>query len=688
MSPDAAAVAAFVARARRRRARIGAAYGVAVGLVLAFGLGLAGWPAGAWPRTTIINAVILVAIGNVVGAMSMILRRGTVADIERRAPECRNLMITAVELTADHASTPEAVAALVWQRAAHLTEQLRLSTVFPARNAFVCIAAGALLWSLTLHHPGPVAAHLLAPAAAADILQIDVTVIPPTYAGQPTRTLHNPARVAALAGSRVELDVQARAAGVTMETLHGTQPLAARAAAIYHGELVADADGYIAFQATSGNGHTGARRLLGLAVTADNPPHVRIVLPGKDLHLHDGHQTITLRVEASDDIGLASLRLKYTKVAGSGERFTFTEGETPLIIDRTDARTWTAHANWPLDSLKLDQGDMVVYRAVAADTRPGTVPVESDAFLADVLEPGADAAFGLAMDPDEARYAVSQQMVILKTEHLLARKGSMPAATYADSAADIAAEQRRVRAEFVFMMGGELGSEPTSMSELNETAEAEGESELAAGRMVNEGRDALLGAIRFMSRADKSLTDATLPEALGYEHQALTQLQRAFSHKRLILRALTEHERLDLTRRLTGALGAVTSDVLPATTPPVDPRATALRRSLVSIASLAGTGNFAADAAANTTVLAQGVLTVDPSAESLRGVATLLTDAAAAMHSGRTADAHGLLDRATTALAQALRTDLPAAPDATTATPDDQLAGALTDALRRPRTSP
>ena len=156
-------------------------------------------------------------------------------------------------------------------------------------------------------------------------------------------------------------------------------------------------------------------------------------------------------------------------------------------------------------------------------------------------------------------------MVIVKTERLAARRASMPAESFADSSHELAAEQRKVRAEFVFMMGGEIADENAdAVSDLNEEQEAEGESDLLAGRMQNRGRIALLRAIRSMSRAAASLTTAELAPALTHERAALTQLERAFSHTRIILRALTEHERLDFTRRLTGTLTDAARDTRPA----------------------------------------------------------------------------------------------------------------------------
>src|SRR6185295_10183979 len=98
--------------------------------------------------------------------------------------------------------------------------------------------------------------------------------------------------------------------------------------------------------------------------------------------------------------------------------------------------------------------------------------------------------------------------------------------------------QRKVRAEFVFMLGGELADAPdanASLTDLNEEKEAEGEQDILAGRNANAGHIALLRAIRAMSRAATSLNVAEPTTALPYERTALTNLESAFSHARILL---------------------------------------------------------------------------------------------------------------------------------------------------------
>src|SRR5262249_37556390 len=214
----------------------------------------------------------------------------------------------------------------------------------------------------------------------------------------------------------------------------------------------------------------------------------------------------------------------------------------------------------------------------------------------------------------------------------------------------------KVRAEFVLMMGGEVADAPDLNADpnmLNEEQEAEGEADLAAGRNLNQGRVALLRAIRSMSRAATSLTNVDLSTALTHERAALVQLERAFSRTRILLRALTQRERLDLTRRLTGTLTDAARDTRPKAEPEMDTRGIALRRALAGIAALAGEPRFASDAASRASNLAEAVLRVDASAKPLQSAAALLSSAAKAISANRASEARELLDRAATDIAGA-----------------------------------
>lgn len=709
---------AFLERAATRLRWIDTAIGAAAGLTVAFVAALLGIP----PRGASLLTAVVALIAAIVGAGVQLARTATsrrqvAREIEARAPKCRNVVFTADELCrtaertpADVHATPASFTAageaslvapayvgdMVVAQAAQIVRTLDLAALFPARNALLALTAGvALVGTAAARDTLPLrtasrAIRRAIPAAAVAIENIEVTITPPAYAAQPPQTLRNVARVDALNGSRIRLRVRASADSLAVQTLQGTRTIGPTSAELFTLDLPAEQDGFVTLAPRTAGGREGAHRLIGITVKGDQLPHVRIAAPGHDLFLKDARRTIQLGVDADDDLGLASLRLRYTKVSGSGERFTFAEGEVPLDLTRVSQRAWKATGAFRLDSLGLSPGDMVVYRAVATDRRPGALPQESDSYIVEIVAPGSDAAAGFSIDPDQERYAVSQQMVILKTERLIARRATMHPDSANLASQEIAAEQRKVRAEFVFMMGGEMADAPdpdASMTDLNEEAEAEGEADIAAGRLANQGRMALTRAIRYMSRAVLTLTNVELTDALKSEKAALAQLEQAFSRTRILLRALSERERLDMTRRMSAPLTDARSDRRGAVAPPTDAQGVALRRALAAIATVVQQSvhtSSSTSVGTALTALAETVLRVDPSSPPLQRVSSQLSEASSAISRGQRGIAQQKLDSATANLAAVLRRDAPSIAPTAPSLVRSQLGGALGDALRAP----
>jgi hypothetical protein len=452
------------------------------------------------------------------------------------------------------------------------------------------------------------------------VRRIEVTVVPPPYSELPRTTTIDPSRIEALAGSRIEVRVQASAAAVMLETLEGTQSMR-RDGGSFNAILTAHTDAFLSIEPRDSGGKAGLPQLVGLAITPDYAPRVTLTSPGRDLFFSAVPDTLPVQISADDDHALESVRLRYTAVSGSGERFTFVEHDVPITVNAASPTSWTARGTWRLAGLGLSPGDLVVYRAIATDKRPGAPPAESESYVLEVVTPGAVAAEGFAADDRRDRYAVSQQMVILKTERLIARRGSLAVDSVNAEARQLAAEQRSVRAEFVFMMGGELediAGELAGTLELNEVTEAEAESDILAGRLQNQGRVAMMRAIRVMSLASSALTDANLDQALQNERAALENLMRAFSRSRFILRALTQRERIDLERRLGGRLALTAGISGPQVAALPDERTMALRRLLADVAALSSANSTAADRAVAS---ALGVLRADPGSAATQRLA-------------------------------------------------------------------
>jgi hypothetical protein len=139
------------------------------------------------------------------------------------------------------------------------------------------------------------------------------------------------------------------------------------------------------------------------------------------------------------------------------------------------------------------------------------------------------------------------------------------------------------------MMGGEMEDAATDETsgtlELNEVAEAEAEGDILAGRLANRGRIEMTRAIRAMSRASTALNASNLDQALRDEKTALDNLMRAFARSRFILRALTQRERIDLERRLSGTLNLTAGLSGPTAEASPDGRVIAMRRLLADLAA-------------------------------------------------------------------------------------------------------
>src|SRR5262245_34169976 len=112
--PDSSSVAAFVARVSRRLDVMSAPPAAATRLGLAAVAVVVGWPSRT-PTGLMVGAAFAF-VGVVVGVLVARARRTSVALlVERQAPQCRNVVVTAGELAQHRVS--DHVAALVYEHA-------------------------------------------------------------------------------------------------------------------------------------------------------------------------------------------------------------------------------------------------------------------------------------------------------------------------------------------------------------------------------------------------------------------------------------------------------------------------------------------------------------------------------------------------------------------------------------------
>jgi hypothetical protein len=587
------------------------------------------------------------------------------AAFERADPSLRNLVITAQEIIDAPGTTRDYMRQRVLAEAGDRAAAIdRRKVVRLERDALAALASAVLLaGGAVLPVPRAATASQITKSADHQITkstEFTIDLVPPAYTGRPTEHLRNPAALDALAGSQALIRVPA---GVAAQIrLNGTTLAVNPEGAA---QAVLSASGYLAIDAGP------VHQLLPLSVTPDGAPAVRITAPAKDLRVASTAVSISIAAEANDDLALRSFELRYTIVSGTGEQFSFTEGALPAALVRSTDQAWRIDAALSLAQLKLEPGDALIYRAVAADRRPGETGVaSSDTFFIEVAGPGDVALAGVEMPPDKERYALSQAMIVLKIERLQARERSLGREALVEAAGNIAAEQRAVRANFIFLLGGEIE---------DEEVEAEHSSEIAEGRFANKARQEIVGATVLMGRVERALTAVSTKDALPPARDAVRALQRAFGHSRYLLRALPARARIDPARRLSGDLSSA-ADWNRALTPPApDPQANAARAALMELTAIARELDRSpgrADLAVRVSRLAERVLAIDVArsaalgadlsaeasakAEALAKAARDLVAARDAVAAGQTASARAGLQRAAAplvALAQRGRID-------------------------------
>jgi hypothetical protein len=550
---EAAVIAAIQAVARRLQVRQ-----VLISVTMVLALAAAGLLLG--------HVVAALAAGLTAASVAFLQRRrewsraAAAKSIERAGPGCRNVVITAEELLRHPERTASWMRSRVMTDAAARATSVPLQQVVPLRLPLglvfcavsVCVVAALftpsgrtasdILQSSLVQVP-----HLERLEASAP-LRIVVTITPPPYAGKPPQQHQDPPRIEALEGSTLRLAISGPGPGWRVRSGAGVLPASGPAGQSVV-ETVVGENGYLAIEPVgSPEGAAAARdrRLIPVTMIPDHAPTVRVEDPGHDLVVADATRTIAIRAAASDDIGLRSLEIRYTKVSGSGEQFAFEEGALPLTIGRDTSQAWTGTARVSMAALKLVPGDALVYRAVARDARPGDKGLaSSDTFVVEIAGPGQLALDGLEMPPSQQRYALSQQMIVLDIQRLRARERRLSREILKEAADSIATRQRAVRANFVFLMGGHVedgavGPEPMAASK--------------DVRLENTAEQEMNAAGLHMGRVEVALAGVDTSTALAEAKAAVAALQRALGRSRYILRTIPVGSRIDPSRRLTGEL--------------------------------------------------------------------------------------------------------------------------------------
>lgn len=280
---------------------------------------------------------------------------------------------------------------------------------------------------------------------------LEVQVTPPAYTGLPAAPAAADEPLALLPGSRVGVHGPGAAPTamvvggnpVDVEPEDGGWALSWRVAPGEKGLLL---------QRPPAPGAEPDEHLLVVEPVADQPPVVELDEPAGDLVVAAGEGDLPLRATAEDDHGVADLRLTWLRTRGGGESFAFDEGELPWdVTERAPDGVVRGGLLLPLETLDLQPGDVVHFRAVARDRNDVTGPgegVSSTRILRVALPEEAHLVTSLVGLPLEVERdpILSQRMILLLTERLLADMDrGLPEDSVLPRSVAIANEQRRLR---------------------------------------------------------------------------------------------------------------------------------------------------------------------------------------------------------------------------------------------------
>ncbi|MEZ5284576.1 MAG: DUF4175 family protein [Vicinamibacterales bacterium] len=361
-------VAGLVDRARRRVRSADMARSLSAGLVAVAAVSAVGFSLSA---STWMALAIGVAAGAAVCAVGLYRARSAwtplavAALLETRLEGLDNLVFTAMERRVAPVAAGSLGAEIERQAA------MRLAAAVPER----AIALGPPLALLALALAGSMAVVVIAPrglrvtreavpgtpAASPGIGRVRVDVVPPEYLHLEPRVFQDAGEVSVTAGSTLHVTVQASTASVWASD-GGDAPTiltAAEQAGSFSASLTPSRSVTLDIAAGATVGEPVDTRLLSVVVVPDRPPVVRILEPARDLAFAAAPAALDIAIQAEDAEALQALELRYTRLSGSGETFTFAEGRVPIAITRDEAGRWRASGRWSLAALGLEDGDAV-----------------------------------------------------------------------------------------------------------------------------------------------------------------------------------------------------------------------------------------------------------------------------------------------------------------------------------------
>ena len=319
-----------------------------------------------------------------------------------------------------------------------------------------------------------------------------------------------------------------------------------------------------------------ANRQLLLEPRADSIPVVHLELPARDSVFREPKGIVALGATAHDDLGLQTVSFELIITSGEGERFT--AKSSVLAAQRLNGeRDHKWRTSLALDTMKLVPGDIIHMRAVARDRNPDAShelgASETRTFRIARANEYDSIAVDPAPPPEVQKSLMSQRMLLILTEKLVARLKTTPRETIVSESRKLAADQVRLRkavGNLVFqrLEGEDSGEHSHSADDGHDhgvqmeqgklvisasggaapmTDGAEGDSPIVG---INKP---LLEAFNAMWDAASALEIAEPKNAVPHMKLALAAIERARSAERVYLRGKPPVVIVDIAKiRLVG----------------------------------------------------------------------------------------------------------------------------------------
>ena len=407
--------------------------------------------------------------------------------------------------------------------------------------------------------------------------ELRVRVVPPVYSGLSVEEISGDAPVRALAGSQIEIVIQTSGAVEGTSITFNGESFAMRSlgAGSFSGNFTTSASGAFETRVHADESHALLAPIVrAVEVYNDAPPEAHIAEPASDQLLRSvPGAPVTVRWTARDDLGLASVVLKYIKSRGEGDAAKFTNGEVNVgSVSRASGHEWQGTGALDLQRLDMQPGDTLVFWIEARDRRSASANnTGRSASLAIAVAGPELVKLNLSdLRPNEiGRFLLSQRAIIIHTEKLHNARARLSKDELVRRANDIAAEQREFKNSFNDYIhtegGGEseaTGGVAPSIEEQVRAAEDErtephfhGIPEPPAGAPTSVKE--MTYAIRAMWDAEDALTNADTAQALKFEREALMRLKRAQAATRYVPPIVAQSKPVDLKRRYAGELAEI-----------------------------------------------------------------------------------------------------------------------------------